>query len=470
MSAVPFAKPEEGKPYLIYQLGTNNWQREGEFAPGSGILHEAHHNAYNDHIPGYVSYSLYPSEKQTPHPDPKIEVFHLEHPIPICESVSPVSNYRWHGMSEEEFSAYKDRLEETVYNQMAAAEKAEGTHISLAIAHHTFLNPLVLRNVLRRRVKEGRPKAALACFVHGTALKMYVHEMKGGNQKEFPKRFLPLLQSEKVFDSFGETGDGVQICYAISNQQVDALENVFPEFPRDRVVVSPNGINQSIFHEIEGSSIDKTLSKFSTWYYEGSKRESKPIDTSDISHMVVIVSKFANWKRIDALLKAAAIYEKKPGMEGTALVIVGSGPHEAQVKYQDLAYDELQLERCYFLGPKPQPILAELYSCADVGVFPSKNEPFGMVFVECMACGTPVIGANSGGPKDFVSDDVGELVPESDSIDTLAKSLADAIERAIKDKWKETRKAACKELVESKYSVTVQCSNLVQATREFLQH
>ena len=28
------------KPFLIYQLGTNNWQREGEFAPGSGILHE----------------------------------------------------------------------------------------------------------------------------------------------------------------------------------------------------------------------------------------------------------------------------------------------------------------------------------------------------------------------------------------------------------------------------------------------
>ena len=32
---------------LIFQLGTNNWQRGGEFAPGSGILHEAHHHAYN---------------------------------------------------------------------------------------------------------------------------------------------------------------------------------------------------------------------------------------------------------------------------------------------------------------------------------------------------------------------------------------------------------------------------------------
>ena len=36
---------------LIFQLGTNNWQRGGEFAPGSGILHEAHHHAYNA-LPG----------------------------------------------------------------------------------------------------------------------------------------------------------------------------------------------------------------------------------------------------------------------------------------------------------------------------------------------------------------------------------------------------------------------------------
>lgn len=34
------AVQQQGGPFLVYQLGTNNWQREGEFAPGSGILHE----------------------------------------------------------------------------------------------------------------------------------------------------------------------------------------------------------------------------------------------------------------------------------------------------------------------------------------------------------------------------------------------------------------------------------------------
>jgi hypothetical protein len=44
--------------------------------------------------------------------------------------------------------------------------------------------------------------------------------------------------------------------------------------------------------------------------------------------------------------------------------------------------------------------------------FPSYKEPFGMVFIECMACGTPTIGANSGGPTEFVKPGQGVLVEE----------------------------------------------------------
>merc|ERR1719502_543444 len=96
---------------LIFQLGTNNWQRpkkdgsgELEFAPGSGVLHEAHHNAYNK-MDGVKSYSMYPSKNQgqPAEADADYAVFELDHDIPICESASPNSSKRWHGMSEEEF-------------------------------------------------------------------------------------------------------------------------------------------------------------------------------------------------------------------------------------------------------------------------------------------------------------------------------------------------------------------------------
>uniref|UniRef100_A0A7S2W9Y5 Glycosyl transferase family 1 domain-containing protein n=1 Tax=Mucochytrium quahogii TaxID=96639 RepID=A0A7S2W9Y5_9STRA len=458
-----FYKAPAGKKFVIYQLGTNNWQREGEFAPGSGILHEAHHTAYNL-MEGYSCYSMYPSQHQTPHPDPKIEVFHLETQIPICESVSPVSNYRWHSMSDDDFNAYRSRLEEEVYQQMNRAEELEGCNISLAIAHHTFLNPLVLRNVLKRRVKEGKPRCALACFVHGTALKMYVHEKAQKDPEEFPLRFLPMMEKEKIFEDWN--GEGVQLCFAISRQQIEAFLEIYPSFPEERVVISPNGINQVVFHPIEGLTLQGLLSEYSTFPYEGSSRPAKKIDGSQYDKLVIMVSKFAGWKRVQALLYAASEYEKK--LERTATVIIGTGPLEAQKELQDLAFDTLGLKHVYFIGPQPQPVLSKFYTVASVGCFPSYKEPFGMVFVECMACGTPVIGANSGGPKDFVDKSVGELVEESDDVKVIGKEVESAVVRAVSDDWKSRMRAACIDLVDKKYSVKKQCNELIENARKDL--
>ncbi|MEO6503397.1 MAG: hypothetical protein ABIQ09_15990, partial [Jatrophihabitantaceae bacterium] len=147
---------------LIFQLGTNNWQRDGEFAPGSGILHESHHNAYNA-LPGIRCYSMYPSRRQRFEQE-DVRVFPLEHDIPICESVSPVSSYRWHAMSDAEVAAYRLRLADAVAEWMAEIESRTGDQFTLAIAHHAFMNTVVLRDVNRRRVAAGRPRMTLLCF------------------------------------------------------------------------------------------------------------------------------------------------------------------------------------------------------------------------------------------------------------------------------------------------------------------
>ncbi len=92
-----------GSTRLILQLGTNNWQQGEEFAPGSGILHEAHHHAY-DQLPHTASFSIFPSPIQSSDRS-DVAVFRLDHDIPICESISPVSSYRWHSMSDDDFAA-----------------------------------------------------------------------------------------------------------------------------------------------------------------------------------------------------------------------------------------------------------------------------------------------------------------------------------------------------------------------------
>ena len=55
-----------------------------------------------------------------------------------------------------------------------------------------------------------------------------------------------------------------------------------------------------------------------------------------------------------------------------------------------------------FIGSVPYKRLSKLYGEAKLLLFPGKNEPFGMVPLEALACGTPVIGINSGGLKETV--------------------------------------------------------------------
>lgn len=447
---------------LIFQLGTNNWQRHGEFAPGSGILHEAHHHAFNS-LPGTHSYSIYPSKTQRFQQD-DVKVFELPHDIPICESISPVSNYRWHNMSDEDVAQYRSRLTREVSDWMAQIEARTGDEFGLVIAHHTFLNPLVMRDVLNARAEVGRRRIPLICFAHGTALKMFAHEKAGQNVQEFPARFLPMMQNEGVFDPSCARGS-VDLVATISNQQVDAFCDIFPAFPKDRVILSPNGYNQDIFQPEPDETTNARdrihrLGDYQTKPFEGSKHQQRCVD-GDIDAVVAFCGKFADWKRLDVLLHAAAIYEGR--MPKTATVIVGSGPHEDQVNLQSLALDKLDLQNVYFLGPRRQDELAEIFRCADIGCFPSKNEPFGLVFIECMACGTPVIGANSGGPRDFVTEDVGALVAETDDKSDLAQSLASKIIEAINSNWKSTKGPVAAQRARQDYSVLAQCKQLLEA-------
>jgi D-inositol-3-phosphate glycosyltransferase len=69
----------------------------------------------------------------------------------------------------------------------------------------------------------------------------------------------------------------------------------------------------------------------------------------------------------------------------------------------------------HFLKAQSQPILAQYYAAADAVVMPSHYESFGMVVLEAMACGTPVIASNVGGlASTVVHEHTGLLVPVGD--------------------------------------------------------
>lgn len=103
-------------------------------------------------------------------------------------------------------------------------------------------------------------------------------------------------------------------------------------------------------------------------------------------------------------------------LEGTK-VIVGEGPAK-----EDL---EKKFPEAKFLGARFGTELAECYANADVFVFPSLTDTFGLVILEAMASGTPVAAFNASGPKDiipgsdagFISDDLKQNINDCLKLD-----------------------------------------------------
>ncbi|MCP9221806.1 glycosyltransferase family 1 protein [Erythrobacter sp. LQ02-29] len=87
-------------------------------------------------------------------------------------------------------------------------------------------------------------------------------------------------------------------------------------------------------------------------------------------------------------------------------VVVGEGPARG-----DLAR---RFPKAHFLGPRSGRELAGCYAGADVFVFPSRTDTFGLVMIEALACGTPVAAFPVPGPLDILTDDCGAV---SDDLD-----------------------------------------------------
>src|SRR5262249_34149894 len=82
-----------------------------------------------------------------------------------------------------------------------------------------------------------------------------------------------------------------------------------------------------------------------------------------------------------------------------------------------------------FVGSLDQPTLARYYAAADLCAVPSLTESFGLVALEAMACGTPVVGTRVGGLQMLIQDgESGLLVPAGDY-----QALAEAIAQVLTD-------------------------------------
>ena len=154
--------------------------------------------------------------------------------------------------------------------------------------------------------------------------------------------------------------------------------------------------------------------------------------------LILYVGRIEPLKGIDTLLHAIArVVQRCPECRrGLSVSIVGGEPH-APAEQMDAEMARLQALRAElgisevvtFRGASAQDILSCYYSAAEVVVVPSHYESFGMVALEAMACGTPVIASKVGGMTFTVQDGVtGFHIPFRDH-----EELADRIEQILLD-------------------------------------
>jgi len=139
----------------------------------------------------------------------------------------------------------------------------------------------------------------------------------------------------------------------------------------------------------------------------------------------VTVTRLGPPKNVGDLLRAFAQFSEGDG--ASTLVVVGDGPHRKALEKtsQQLGVDD----RVSFRGRLDRDgVRAALWN-AHAFVLPSRHESFGVVLLEAMATGLPVVATRSGGPEDIVPPDAGILVPPKD-IDALTSAL-----REIRTRW-----------------------------------
>lgn len=108
------------------------------------------------------------------------------------------------------------------------------------------------------------------------------------------------------------------------------------------------------------------------------------------------------------------------------LVVGGSGPESNRLL--EIARSEGILDRFSLLGHLDRDAVSSAFARADLFAHPSNGESFGVVLIEALASGLPVVATACGGPQDIVTTEVGRLTPVGD-VDMFAAALTELYER-----------------------------------------
>ncbi|MBN2027614.1 MAG: glycosyltransferase family 4 protein [Actinobacteria bacterium] len=178
---------------------------------------------------------------------------------------------------------------------------------------------------------------------------------------------------------------------AISSTTMESLVEDYG-IPESRITVIPVGVDTSVF---------------------------KPLEVERLENSMLFVGRLCERKGIPHMLEACSLVrEEVPGFK---LFIAGEG--ELRVELQDRV-DELGLgANVDFLGKVGEEELPRWYNRVSLFCLPSRFEGFGIVCLEAMACGTPVVASRAPGIIDVIPEEHDDLLIEPGDVHALAAKI-----------------------------------------------
>lgn len=317
------------------------------------------------------------------------------------------------------------------------------------------------------------PQRSLVTHLHGTELRMLDHierldaaaaalgtslqglgaAVASGDEARLPERERELLRRTVLGryrfgkDWAARLGASARQCQriiCISPFQASEAVRLLG-VPDDLIELIPNGVDTALFDR-SALTREQRLDLLRHWLVDdphgwdetgrpGSIRY--PLDSLDAFTgpggeplpLLLYVGRFLNFKRVPLLIRAYA--RARPRFEIPApLLIWGGSPGEWEGEHPHTVAKELAVDGVFFSGWRGHDELPLVLSCAGTFVSPSVDEPFGLVFLEAMSCGLPVIATRTGGPLSFVNTVAGKpngWLVKPDDIDDLADALVEAV-------------------------------------------
>lgn len=183
----------------------------------------------------------------------------------------------------------------------------------------------------------------------------------------------------------------------------------WPRFGYKRAKIIPYGVDTQRFSsKVNGSEIRKKIG----------------IKTNKI--VLFALQRLVKVKRVDVLIRALK-YILKENKE-VALVIGGKGPEESSLR--ELAKKLKVGKNVIFIGYISEEECPKYFAMADIFVFHSMHETFGIVLVQAMASGKPIVSVNATAVPEVVDNNVNGILVEP----LNHKQFADSVIRLLKDK------------------------------------